>query len=75
MQEIPVWFLGGKDPLEKGKESLPTPVFWPGECPWGHKELDTTEQVSLHFPFLSSLCDAYGEKCRDGDDAQQLGIC
>ena len=34
------------------KERLPTPVFWPGEFhglynPWGHKELDTTEQLSL----------------------------
>ena len=32
----------------------PTPVFWPREfhglySPWGHKELDTTEQLSL-FP-------------------------
>ena len=36
---------------------LPTPVFWPGEfhgqrslagcSPWGHKELDTAEQLSL----------------------------
>ena len=31
---------------------LPIPVFWPGEfhglySPWGHKELDTTEQLSL----------------------------
>jgi len=31
---------------------LPTPVFWPGEfhrlySPWGHKELDTTERLSL----------------------------
>ena len=34
------------------KERLPTPVFWPGEfhglcSPWGHKELDTTEPLSL----------------------------
>ena len=33
-------------------ERLPTPVLWPGEfhglhSPWGHKESDTTEQVSL----------------------------
>ena len=32
----------------------PTPVFWPVEfhglhSPWGHKELDTTERLSLHF--------------------------
>ena len=36
------------------RERLPTPVFWPGEShglysPWGHKELDTTEPLSLHF--------------------------
>ena len=33
-------------------ERLPTPVFWPGEfhelySPWGHKESDITEQLSL----------------------------
>ena len=36
------------------REQLPTLVFWPGEfhglySPWGHKELDTTERLSLHF--------------------------
>ena len=36
------------------RERLPTPVFWPGEflelySPWGHKESDTTERLSLHF--------------------------
>ena len=41
--------MGWEDPLEKG---TPTPVFWPGEfyglySPWGHKELDTTELLSL----------------------------
>jgi len=34
------------------RERLPTPVFWPGEfkglySPWGHKESDTTVQLSL----------------------------
>ena len=34
------------------KERLPTPLFWPGESqglysPWGLKELDKTEQLSL----------------------------
>ena len=34
------------------RERLPTPVFWPREfhglySPWGHKESDTTEQLSL----------------------------
>ena len=35
------------------RESLPTKVFWPGEfqglmySPWGRKESDTTERLSL----------------------------
>ena len=34
------------------RERLPTPVFWPGEfhgqySPWGCKQSDTTEQLSL----------------------------
>ena len=34
------------------RERLSTPVFWPGELhglysPWGRKELDTTERLSL----------------------------
>ena len=46
MQETQVQSLGGEDPLRI--EWLPTPVFLPGEfhglyCPWGCKELDTTE--------------------------------
>ena len=41
------------------RETLPTPVFWPGEfhglySPWGCKESDTTEQLSLHFSSLGS---------------------
>ena len=40
----------GKIPWRR--ERLPTPVFWPGEFhglyrPWGHKESDTTKQLSL----------------------------
>ena len=40
----------GKIPWRR--KQLPTPVFWPGEfhglySPWGHKESDTTEQLSL----------------------------
>ena len=36
------------------RERLPTPVFWPGEfhglySPWGRKESDTTEQLSLQL--------------------------
>ena len=47
MQETLVQFLGREDPWRK--ERLPTPVFWPRlYSPWGPKESDTTEQLSLH---------------------------
>ena len=52
MRETWVQSLGGEDPLEKRKAT--TPVFWPGEfhgmySPWGHKESNTTERLSLHL--------------------------
>ena len=52
VQETRVQSMGWEDPL--GKERLPTPVFWLGEfhglySPWGCKELDTTEGLSLSF--------------------------
>ena len=45
-------FLYGKIPWRR--EWLPSPVTWPGEFhglygPWGCKELDMTEGLSLHF--------------------------
>ena len=60
MREIWVRFLGWEDPLEK--ERLPTPIFWTGEfqglySPWGHKELDMTEWLSLHF--IGHLYDSF----------------
>ena len=44
--------LGWEDPLEKGKVTLPIPVFWSGKflgmySQWAHKESDTTERLSL----------------------------
>ena len=47
----------GRSP-EEG-ETPPTPVFWPGEFHglhslWGHKELDTTERLSLS-PALKAI--------------------
>ena len=51
MWETWVWSLGWEDPWRR--ERLPTPVFWLGEfhelySPWGCKESDMTEQLSLH---------------------------
>ena len=44
--------------IPRRRERLPSPVFWPGEfhglySPWGCKESDTTEQLSLnHSAFV-----------------------
>ena len=45
----------GKIPWRR--ERVPTPVFWPGEShglysPWGPKESDTTEWLSLSLAFI-----------------------
>ena len=59
MRETWVQSLVWEDPL--GKERLPTPVFGPGEfhglySPWGHKESDMTERLSLSlFTFIKYL--------------------
>ena len=44
----------GRSPGEEKGDRLPTLVFWPREfhglySPWGHKESDTTERISLHL--------------------------
>ena len=49
----------GKIPWRR--ERLPTPVFWPGEfygwhSPWGHKESDTTNRLSLSLHQSISKC-------------------
>ena len=56
--------LSREDPLEKFWQ--PTPVLLPGEfhgqrslagySSWGHKDLDTTEQLSLHFMYSLIIC-------------------
>ena len=45
MQETPVWFLGWKDPLEKGKATHSIILAW--RIP-RHKELDMSEWLSLY---------------------------
>ena len=42
------------------RERLPTPVLWPGEfhglySPWGHKQADMTEQLSLWASLTAQL--------------------
>ena len=55
MATTPV-FLPGESHGQRSlaREQLPTPVFWLREfqrlySPWGHKESDTTEWLSLHY--------------------------
>ena len=48
------------------RERLPTLVFWPREfhalySPRGCKESDTTERLSLHLLFASTLSRRYGD--------------
>ena len=55
MQETWVRFLGGDDPLEKEMATHSNILVWRipwteelvGYSGWGHKELDTTEQLKL----------------------------
>ena len=47
MWETWVRFLGWEDPLEKGKASHSSILAWRIPSSWGHKELDTTERLSL----------------------------
>ena len=50
-QETWVWSLGWEDPLEKEKDIHSSILAWRIPCtrPWGHKESDMTEWLSLHF--------------------------
>ena len=65
LRETWVLSLGCQDPLEK--EMLPTPVFLPGELygfysPWGRKESDTTEQLSLFLLFSNGRIHIWSRK-------------
>ena len=55
LQETWVRSLGWENPWRR--ERLPTPVFWPGEfrglySPWGCKESDATEHLSLSLSWV-----------------------
>ena len=50
MWETWVWSLGWEDPLEKGKVIHSSILAWESHelySPWGHKESDRTDQLSL----------------------------
>ena len=56
VQETQILSLSRGDPLQKGMATHSSTLAWKiprteesGYSPWGHKELDTTEQLSLFF--------------------------
>ena len=64
VKNLPAIGRPGFDPwvgkIPSRRERLPTPVFWPGEfhglySPWGRKESDRTEQLSLSDVVVLSL--------------------
>ena len=50
MQETWVQFPGWEDPLEKEKATHSNILAW--RIPWGHKESDTAERISLSIIHL-----------------------
>ena len=58
------------------REWPPTPIFWPGEfhglyIPWGCKELDMTEQLSLSlYLLLRNLCEGHEATVRTDMEQQ-----
>ena len=58
MRETWVRSLGWEDPLEKGKATHSSILAWKFHGlynQWGHKELDTTEWISLYFLRRTSI--------------------
>ena len=51
MWETPVLFLAWEDPLEKGKATHSSILAWRLPSPWGCKESDTTERLSLSYSY------------------------
>ena len=55
MYETWVRSLGWEDPLEKGMATHSSILAWriPWTIPWGRKQSDTTERLSLYFTSLT----------------------
>jgi len=64
MQEIWVQSLSQKDPLEKGMTTHSSILAWripwteepSGYIPWGHKQLDMTERLTLSLSYTFKEC-------------------
>ena len=81
MQKPCVGSLGEKDPLQQ--EWLPTLVCFPGEfhgqrslvgySPWGRKESDMTERLTLSFSLSFQISWDDGLSCFSGWGAKGVG--
>ena len=61
------------------REQLLTPLFWPGKfhglySPWGHKELDIIEQLSLSLLGFPGGSDGKESACNVGDLSSIPGL-
>ena len=72
IQETWVQSLGEEDPLEKGMATNSSVLAWEiprtkepgGYSPWGCKEYDTTEQLTLSLSPKHTLFLDYGTCCK-----------
>ena len=48
-----VWPVGGEDPLEKGKATHSSILAWRIPSPWGLKELEMSQRLSLSHPYMT----------------------
>ena len=75
MRETWVQSLGQEESLEKEMATHSSTLAWKipwmeelgaGYCPWGGKELDTTERLHFHFSFTIHLTFIrYFESCKE----------
>ena len=68
MWETWVQSLGWEDPLEKGKATHSSILAW--RIPWGCKEVDTTEALSMH----SSYCIYIPLMMKVKEESEKVGL-
>ena len=80
MQETWVRSLDGEDAMEEGKAThssiLAWRIPWTVYSPWGCKESDTTEQLSLSLSFFSTLYEGFpgGSVIKNLPDKQEKRV-
>ena len=78
MRETWVRSLGWEDPLEEGKathSNILTEEFPGLYSPWGHKELDTTKQLSLSSHIVSINFFFFGVRMLKISSLSKIQVC